>query len=81
MASVKYFVRWNTDRGWKTGGPYLLLLTGQGPVHFHDGNIVLKKTETRRMAIVLSKNWGMRRQPAEVLMTYNLTGNHKDRGV
>ena len=81
MASVKHFVRWNTDRGWKTGGPYLLLLTRQGPVHFHYGNVVLKKTESRRMAIVLSKNWGMRRQPAEVLVTYNLSRNHKDRGV
>ena len=78
---IQHVVCCNTDRCWKTGRPYLLLLAGQGPIHFHYRNVVLKKTETRRVTVVLPKNWGMCCQPAEVLVAQNLSENHKNRDL
>ena len=81
MTSVEHLVGWNTDRGRKACGPYLLLLARQRPIHFHYRNVVLKETETRRMTVVLPKNWSMRCQPTEVLMAQNLSRNHEARDV
>ena len=66
-----------TDWSWKTGRPNLLPLARQRSVHFDDGNVILKEAETGWVPVVLSKNWAVGCQPAEVLVAQNLFGENR----
>ena len=66
-----------TDWSWKTGRPNLLPLARQRSVHFDDGNVVLKEAETGWVPVVLSQNWAVGCQPAEVLVAQDLFGENQ----